>query len=74
MQLEDKERLKNIMSSCPDEFDGLTNDDFESRYSVKHEKALKVYKKLINQRVKVEVEKKFSQGLTEIPAGDDWGN
>lgn len=74
LQPDDKERLKDIMNSCPDEFSDVTDDDFEKWYSARHEKALKSYKKkLINQRVKAEVEKEFSQGLTEMPAGDDWG-
>ena len=74
LQPEDKKRFKGIINSCPDEFDDLTDADFEKWYSTRHEKALKSYKKkLINQRVKAEVEKEFSQGLTEMPAGDDWG-
>lgn len=68
---EDKDRLKGIMSACPDEFEGLTGDDFERWFSGKHEKALSSYKKkLINRRVKAEVEKEFSQGLVEMPAGN----
>lgn len=68
---EDKDRLRGIMSACPDEFEGLTGDDFEKWFSRKHEKALRSYKKkLINKRVKAEVEKEFSQGLVEMPAGN----
>lgn len=70
---EDKDRLRGIMNSCPDEFSDVTDDDFEKWYSVKHEKALKSYKKkLLTKRLKEEIEKELSDDVVES-TGNDWG-
>lgn len=70
---EDKDRLRGIMNSCPDEFSDVTDDDFEKWYSVKHEKALKSYKKkLLTKRLKEEIEKELSDDVAES-TGNDWG-
>ncbi|MDE7477147.1 MAG: hypothetical protein K2M91_04215 [Lachnospiraceae bacterium] len=66
IQPEDKDRLRGIMDSCPDEFGDVTDEDFEKWYSVRHKKAMKSYKKkLITQRVKAEMEKEFSETVIE---------
>lgn len=44
-QPEDKERLRGIMQACPDEFDGITEDDFRHWFDERCRKAAKACKK-----------------------------